>query len=192
MNIEIFNEIVKNVIEKIKVFDFTVNNGFDYQSCEENIKHIAEASNEPILTILKIKILDYLFEIKSDISLKKFKFIKINEIIPHLILAEYLLKKRYSFNYIVNKRIEFIKIILMKKAKEYATEDRLYNFKRAAIINKTTYEEALLGMFMKHIVSVLDLLEGRLEPKQAIINEKFGDAINYIILLKAIILDCRE
>lgn len=92
-----------------------------------------------------------------------------------------------EFNEIVEYRINRIREVLQKKAKEYATEDRLHNFKIAARILNTSPEKALLGMAMKHAVSVLDLIEGR-NLEQHIVDEKVGDLINYCILLEAMLL----
>lgn len=92
-----------------------------------------------------------------------------------------------EFNEVVEYRIGRIREVLQKKAKEYATDDRLHNFKIAARILNTTPEKALLGMAMKHAVSVLDLIEGR-NLEQHIIDEKCGDLINYVILLEAMLL----
>lgn len=90
------------------------------------------------------------------------------------------------FNEILEKRIEMIRDTLSTKAQEYAIGDRLYNFKRAADILKTTPEKALLGMLSKHLVSVMDLANGSLKKSDEMINEKVGDAINYLILLEAL------
>lgn len=92
-----------------------------------------------------------------------------------------------QFDKILNDRLDSIKAVLGSKAKEYAIGDRLYNFKRAAEITRTTPRKALAGMFMKHLVSVLDLVEGSLEPTDYMVNEKIGDAINYLILLEALL-----
>lgn len=92
-----------------------------------------------------------------------------------------------QFDAIVESRLAFIKTILGKKAKEYAIGDRLYNFKRAAEILRTTPQRALAGMLAKHLVSVLDLIEGSLTPSEYMVNEKIGDAINYLILLEAVL-----
>jgi len=92
-----------------------------------------------------------------------------------------------EFNAILESRLSSIKQVLGNKAKEYAVGDRLYNFKRAAEIQRTTPQQALAGMFMKHLVSVLDLVEGSLPPTEYMVNEKIGDAINYLILLEAIL-----
>ena len=48
-----------------------------------------------------------------------------------------------DFNTLLAKRLDSIEVTLSKKAKEYANEDRLYNFKRAAEIGRTTPERAL-------------------------------------------------
>lgn len=91
-----------------------------------------------------------------------------------------------TFNEVVDRRIGLIKSILTKKGKEYSSDnDRLYNFKRAAEIERCTQKRAWLGKYTKHLVSVLDLVEGRIEPTQALIDEKIGDSINYHILLEA-------
>lgn len=91
-----------------------------------------------------------------------------------------------QFETILTARLESIRATLGSKAKEYAIGDRLYNFKRAAEIGRTTPAKALAGMMMKHLVSVIDLIEGSTEPTEYMVNEKIGDAINYLILLEAV------
>jgi hypothetical protein len=91
-----------------------------------------------------------------------------------------------QFESILSYRLGQIRETLGSKAKEYAIGDRLYNFKRAAEISRTTPAKALAGMFMKHMVSVMDLIEGSVPTTVPLINEKLGDAINYLILLEAI------
>jgi hypothetical protein len=101
--------------------------------------------------------------------------------------------KMIKFEACVENRILNIRKVLLAKAKEYATEDNsFHNFDVAArIINKTP-EQALQGMMLKHIVSVLDLVEwtetntNMLTEK--IIDEKIGDTINYLILLEGLLL----
>lgn len=96
------------------------------------------------------------------------------------------------FNEILEKRMSAIRETLASKAREYAVGDRLYNFKRAAAILQTTPERALCGMWSKHLVSVLDLIEGSVPVNTYLINEKIGDAINYLILLEAVLLEKME
>jgi hypothetical protein len=92
-----------------------------------------------------------------------------------------------DFEKILDTRIKAIRETLAGKAKEYASADRLYNFKRAAEIDQTTPEAALKGMWLKHVVSVLDLISGKLERSEHMINEKIGDSVNYLILLEAVL-----
>lgn len=82
------------------------------------------------------------------------------------------------------------KTVLVDKAKEYAADgDRMHNFKIAATLTDGTPEQALWGMLAKHIVSVRDMvLTGDPYP-QAVWDEKIGDAVNYFILLRALIVD---
>ena len=92
-----------------------------------------------------------------------------------------------EFEKILQDRLNKIESVLSNKAKEYAQQgDRLFNFKVAANINRTTPEKALWGMATKHLVSVIDLVEGRLPATKENVNEKCGDMINYLILLTAI------
>ena len=93
-----------------------------------------------------------------------------------------------QFEDILSKRLDSIKNTLSSKSKEYASfDDRLYNFKRAAQLQNVTPQAALLGMMTKHLVSVLDLIEGKSTPSISIIDEKIGDTINYFILLEAVL-----
>jgi hypothetical protein len=97
-----------------------------------------------------------------------------------------------AFDKVVERRVARIQTTLTRKAKEYAIGDRLYNFKRAATILRTSPQQALAGMFMKHLVSVLDLIEGSVENTGEMVDEKIGDAINYLVLLEAIFKEQRD
>lgn len=96
-----------------------------------------------------------------------------------------------DFNILLTKRLNTIEAVLRNKAKEYATDDdRLHNFKRAARIAECTPAQALKGMWLKHLVSVFDIIDDQAKgknPDHAYIDEKLGDAINYLILLEAIL-----
>ena len=98
-----------------------------------------------------------------------------------------------EFAEITRKRLIRCEFVLTPKGQEYSRGgDRLHNFKKAAEIEKTTPEKALLGMAMKHIVSIMDMVEDLpalpTEEQQA---EKFTDAINYLLLLEALIEERR-
>ena len=95
-----------------------------------------------------------------------------------------------TFENILITRIGKIQSTLASKAKEYATSDRLHNFKVAARRLDCTPERALVGMKEKHCVSVQDIvndLDKGILPTDNLINEKIGDEINYLILLEALL-----
>jgi len=95
-----------------------------------------------------------------------------------------------DFNVFLQDWLVRIKGILGQKAGEYAQDgDRLFNFRLAAKINGQTMPQALWGMATKHLVSVMDLVEGRLQPTPEIVEEKCTDLVNYIILLSAVLYD---
>lgn len=96
-----------------------------------------------------------------------------------------------TFKKILDFRIKKIRETLDKKAEEYSRGDRLYNFKRAGEIMRTDPENSLMGMFMKHLVSVIDIVETG-DYTNDLLNEKIGDAINYLILLEAILKEGKK
>ena len=99
------------------------------------------------------------------------------------------------FNEVINGRLEQCINVLCKKAKEYATTDRLHNFKVAAGLQDCTPIMALAGMMSKHTVSVYDLVrdheQGKEIPKE-MWDEKIGDSINYLLLLSALVQEETE
>lgn len=95
-----------------------------------------------------------------------------------------------EFDMVLSFRLSNIQEVLGKKAAEYAIGgDRLHNFELASKLSGQTRERALWGMAMKHLVSVVDLIEQHEEydktPTEYMVNEKIGDLINYLILLEA-------
>lgn len=114
------------------------------------------------------------------------------------------------FDELLERRIALTRKVLKEKSDAYSTKkDKLYNFKRAAEILRTTPEDALVGMWTKHLVSVLDIVSKitkenkkvglnyvvspfHIEMDEELIDEKIGDAINYLILLEALIQERRE
>ena len=97
-----------------------------------------------------------------------------------------------DFEAIIEERCAAIKETLKHKAFEYATDkSRFHNFEVAARKRNTTPEDALMGMKIKHDVSVDDLVEwAKNKPDKLnthIINEKIGDSVNYLILLEGLL-----
>ena len=100
-----------------------------------------------------------------------------------------------TFNKIIREQIERCENTLCEKADEYATDDRLHNFKVAAGIQNCLPTTALGGMMAKHTVSVYDMIRGLEEGKAYPIelwNEKIGDSINYLLLLAAAVREDEE
>lgn len=100
-----------------------------------------------------------------------------------------------EFNEILDNQIAICKNILIDKAKEYATEDRLHNFKVAAEMQGCTPIRALAGMMAKHTTSIYDMCISTTFYRQyssELWDEKITDHINYLILLKALILENRK
>jgi len=98
-----------------------------------------------------------------------------------------------EFNQVVEEQYRQSKKTLMKKADEYAQgDDRFWNFRRAAQVLGTTPEKALLGMFVKHMVSIMDIVEltakGQGISPRELIDEKITDAVNYLLLLKGMLI----
>ncbi|MBQ2897989.1 MAG: hypothetical protein IJE46_06710 [Clostridia bacterium] len=84
------------------------------------------------------------------------------------------------------------KEVLGVKASEYATSDRLHNFKVAAVLQQESPIKALGGMMAKHTVSVYDLIKAENRGEDVSIelwDEKIGDHINYLLLLWAAVIE---
>lgn len=95
-----------------------------------------------------------------------------------------------EFQQVLDVQIEQTKNVLAGKAEEYATDnDRLSNFKRAAHLKGTNQPQAVTGMMAKHTVSVYDMVEEGKAYSAAEWDEKIGDHINYLILLKATLIE---
>jgi len=110
-----------------------------------------------------------------------------------------------EFDRIVDKCIKIIKESLKSKGDEYAMDnaDRLINFKRGAEIKGTTPEDALFGYWLKHLTSIFDIIDEITKENKKIglifvakpdinmnlIEEKIKDNINYLILLKALLIE---
>lgn len=97
------------------------------------------------------------------------------------------------FEVIFEEQVMTCRDTLVKKSKEYMrNDDRLYNFKKAAQMDGTNPADALWGMWLKHLVSVSDIIEDvskQKYPSKEILAEKITDSVNYLILLKAIMVE---
>lgn len=94
-----------------------------------------------------------------------------------------------TFDALFEEQVDRCRSVLCNKALEYATEDRLHNFRVAANLEGRTPEQALAGMMAKHTVSVYDMCEAtrhEVFPVE-LWEEKITDSINYLLLLSAMV-----
>jgi len=98
-----------------------------------------------------------------------------------------------TFNQIVENQKEDCYATLMAKEKEYSDgKDRLIQFKNVAAMRNVHPLEALAGMMAKHTSSIYEMIDtvGRGGfPSIEKWDEKITDHINYLFLLRALILD---
>jgi hypothetical protein len=92
-----------------------------------------------------------------------------------------------DFEKILTKQIIHCNDTLSVKANEYATIDRLHNFKVAAELEGCSVRQALAGMMAKHTVSIYDMCKNPETCSMDIWNEKITDHINYLVLLRAVV-----
>lgn len=126
--------------------------------------------------------------------------------------------KHETFELLLKEILKRTTSVLASKNTEYASDsDKLNNFKRAGKMLGCTPEKALIGMWAKHIISLLDIVdkveqdnsEGMKKLRRVLtkevyekyysfsvdigtLEEKIGDAINYLILLEAMIKERYE
>ena len=92
-----------------------------------------------------------------------------------------------QFNDIIKSTLGDAKRMLTRKSEGYSTaEDRLHNFRTGAALNGVTMEQVCWGMATKHIISISDMVMSGDTYDSDIWDEKLGDAINYLAILKAI------
>lgn len=92
-----------------------------------------------------------------------------------------------QFNEVIEATLDNAKRVLTRKSEGYSTEeDRLHNFRTGAALNGITMEQVCWGMATKHIISIRDMVMSGETYDADIWDEKLGDAINYLALLKAI------
>lgn len=96
-----------------------------------------------------------------------------------------------TFEKVVSDTLRHCTDMLIVKAREYATEDRLHNFRVAAGLEGISPRQALAGMMAKHTVSVYDMCRGGEYPTETW-DEKICDSINYLLLLRALVKEESE
>jgi hypothetical protein len=97
-----------------------------------------------------------------------------------------------DFEHLARKRFEHCLMLMVgPKNCEYSrNDDKLHNFKVAGRVLNQTPERALQGMWIKHLVSIFDIiddLDRGILPDPAILAEKVTDNINYPVLLSGLL-----
>lgn len=95
-----------------------------------------------------------------------------------------------EFSEIMEEQLDYCRGLLGVKGEEYDLDsgDRLHAFKVAAALQGCTPKQALAGMLAKHTVSVYDMCSSG-EHSLKKWTEKITDSINYLLLLKAMVVE---
>lgn len=96
-----------------------------------------------------------------------------------------------TFNQIIENKLEETHKVLLAKNAGYANEDRLHAFATASALGPEgeNRSQALAGMMKKHTVSVYDMINSGKTYSEEMWDEKIGDHINYLLLLRATIVE---
>lgn len=96
-----------------------------------------------------------------------------------------------EFNKLVDERIKLIQSVLQKKGAEYANDkDVFHNFEEGTKMSfHDTREMVAWEYMMKHMISIKDMISSKQTFSEHVIREKFGDAINYLILMESMMLE---
>lgn len=89
----------------------------------------------------------------------------------------------------IEETMKMCEDILIKKNKEYADNTHpFHNFQIAAELQNTTLIKALAGMMAKHTSSIYDMCSSKKEYPLEKWNEKIVDHINYLLILRAMVV----
>lgn len=102
-----------------------------------------------------------------------------------------LIMDKIEFNKLVDERIKLIQSVLKKKGAEYANEeDVFHNFEEGTKMSfHDTREMVAWEYMMKHMISIKDMISSKQTFSEHTIREKFGDAINYLVLMEAMMIE---
>ena len=113
----------------------------------------------------------------------------------HSTINENLINQR--FNDCIDNRLNECKELLLVKGLEYRrNNDPYHNFNKVSKMRNKTPEEALSGMWAKHLCSILDIIDDielhNKIPSKELLSEKISDNINYLLILEALIEERRN
>lgn len=97
-----------------------------------------------------------------------------------------------EFEQVFKDELQLITKVLIKKRGEYTPEastlDCLKNFKNGSSLMGSP-ELCLCSYMLKHLVSIFDMSKMPENYEEAVWTEKITDSINYLFLLKALIVE---
>ncbi len=105
-----------------------------------------------------------------------------------------------EFHSLLESRITKMRDTLAAKSKEYSTnDDKFHNFRESAKLANESEAglfaypaDEAAGFMRKHIVSIFDLINDESKGGKnrfAMIDEKIGDAINYLVLIEGMLIE---
>ncbi len=102
---------------------------------------------------------------------------------------------RAAFYEVVKARQQNTLERLGAKSSEYAKDtDFAHNFKRAAVVRGRgeTPVQAAFGMWLKHLIWLIDAIDSGVVPSEAQVDEKLGDLHSYLDLTEGMWIDMRR
>ena len=99
---------------------------------------------------------------------------------------------------VVQRRVQLIKDVLQSKNEEYAGQEDVFKaFTESLPLSFHDTKQAVAWEFMvKHLQSVKMIIEARSKsgkiPDEKVLEEKIGDAINYLILIEGMFKEDME
>jgi len=105
--------------------------------------------------------------------------------------------RREDFNILLKERVNEIEQKLTSKREEYATAEDVFSaFKKATGLSFHDCPEQLAWEYMtKHLQSIKDMIQHvsidgyNGYPEKELLREKFGDAINYLLLIELMMVE---
>ena len=100
-----------------------------------------------------------------------------------------------EFANLSQKLTDHVNSLLFSKAKEYATEDRLFNFRQMTSLFHTNPAQVALFYQSKHYASIAKMVEDidkGIIPSEELILEKVGDLVAYAYLVFACLMETKD
>jgi hypothetical protein len=102
-------------------------------------------------------------------------------------------QKEQQFDDSIKETIDSCIKTLIIKGKEYRRNNNpFHNFEVGSRITNQSREDIIWSFAIKHFISIQDIkndLKNGIIPSKEILDEKYGDLINYLLIEKASILD---